>query len=431
MKALVGRLIACLLLGAGLLAGAAPARAETSLGGTLRVKSADALAPVAGVGLTAQSVQTGQTFRGTSGQDGRFEIPLPSPGQYRITLDTNSLPAGVALPSGRADTLTVDVQEGQRKLVLYPLEKAGAAHGGRQGPSPWARVPQVLLDGTVFGLIVAMAAVGLSLIYSVSRIINFAHGEFMTLGALLAYLLSTMAGGPHWPLIAAAAVAVLAVGALGGALGTGLLRPLESRAKEHFSILVFTIGLSFAMRYLLLAVFEANTLPYREYALQEPLRFAGLAITPRDLVVCAVAVLALVGLGVLLLRTRLGRAMRAVAGDPALAEATGIDVNRIKRDIWIVGSALAATGGVLMAVSHQVRWDMGYQTLMFVFAAVILGGIGTAFGTIAGGVVLGICMELSTLVFPVELKTALAMLALTAVLLVRPQGLFNRVQRVG
>jgi branched-chain amino acid transport system permease protein len=327
----------------------------------------------------------------------------------------------------------VDVQEGQRKLVLYPLVAGGAQAQEQEasGPSPVTRVLQVVLDGLVFGLIVAMAGVGLSLIYSVSRIINFAHGEFMTLGALLALFLSTLAGGPHWPLVLAAAVAVVAVGALGAFVGTSVLRPLESRAKEHFSILVFTIGLSFALRYVLLGVFEANTQPYREYALQDPVRFAGLAITPRDLVVCGIAVLALVGLGVLLLRTRLGRAMRAVAADPALAEATGIDVDRIKRDVWIVGSALAALGGVLMAVSHQVRWDMGYQTLMFVFAAVILGGIGTAFGTIAGGVVLGICMQLSTLVFPVELKTALAMFALAAVLLVRPQGLFNRAQRVG
>lgn len=423
-------LIACFLMGAGLLVAAVPAQAGTAIGGTLRVKSADAPEPVPGVELAVQSTQGGETLRGRSGPDGRFEIALPAAGPYRVTLEAKTLPEGVVLPAGRSPTLTVDVQEGQSKLVLYPLERAGAVQQ-RQGPSVATRVMQVVLDGTVFGLIIAMAAVGLSLIYSVSRIINFAHGEFMTLGALLAFLLSSMAGGPQWPLIASAALAVLAVGALGGALGTGLLRPLESRAKEHFAILVFTIGLSFAMRYLLLALFESNTQPYREYALQEPLRLAGLAITPRDLVVCTVAVLALLGLGVLLLRTRLGRAMRAVAGDPGLAEATGIDVNRIKRDIWIVGSALAATGGVLMAVSHQVRWDMGYQTLMFVFAAVILGGIGTAFGTIAGGIVLGICMELSTLVFPVELKTALAMLALAAVLLVRPQGLFNRAQRVG
>ncbi|MFO1267519.1 MAG: hypothetical protein U1F25_14260 [Rubrivivax sp.] len=424
------RLSAWLLAAAALFAVLLPAHAGTALGGTLRARSADASEPVAGVELVVRSVQGGATFRGTSGPDGRFEIALPAAGAYRITLDTRTLPRGVVLPPGRADTLTVDVQEGQRQLVLYPLARDDATPG-RSEPSTVARVGQLVLDGTVFGLIVAMAAVGLSLIYSVSRIINFAHGEFMTLGALLAYLLSTTPGGPQLPLIAAAAAAVVAVGALGGVVGTGLLRPLESRVKEHFAILVFTIGLSFAVRYLLLALFESNTVPYREYALQEPLRFAGLAIAPRDAAVCAMAVAALVGLGVLLLRTRLGRAIRAVAADPGLAEATGIDVERIKRDIWIVGSALAALGGVLMALSHQVRWDMGYQTLMFVFAAVILGGIGTAFGTIAGGVVLGICMELSTLAFPVEIKTALAMLALAAVLLVRPQGLFNRAQRVG
>lgn len=424
-------LVWMLALVALLSAAASPVHADTAIGGTLRVKGADGgVQPVAGVQVSVQSTQTKQVFRGTSGPNGSFDIPLPAPGQYQVTLDTRSLPNEVVLPADRQQTLTVDVQEGQRKLVLYPLEVAGAKQQS-SGPSTLTRVMQVVLDGMVFGLIIAMAGVGLSLIYSVSRIINFAHGEFMTLGALLALFLSTLPGGPQWPLVAAAAVAVLLVGGLGAVLGTAVLRPLESRAKEHFSILVFTIGLSFAMRYVLLGFFESNTQPYREYALQEPLWFAGLAITPRDLVVCVVAVLSLAGLGVLLLRTRLGRAMRAVAADPALAEATGIDVERIKRDVWIVGSALSALGGVLMAVSHQVRWDMGYHTLMYVFAAVILGGIGTAFGTIAGGVVLGICMQLSTLVFPVELKTALAMFALAAVLLMRPQGLFNRAQRIG
>ncbi len=416
--------------GALLLAAAGAAQADTTIGGTLRARGADGAKPVAGAQITVQSTQGGPFLRGSSGPDGVFDIPLPAPGTYTVTLETATLPENVALPAGRQQSLTVNAQEGQRNLVLYPLEVAGSTRQA-SGPPAATRIMQVLLDGLVFGLIVAMAGVGLSLIYSVSRIINFAHGEFMTLGALLALALSTLAAGPQWPLLAAAAMAVLAVGAFGAVLGTAVLRPLESRAKEHFSILVFTIGLSFAMRYVLLGVFESNTQPYREYALQVPITFGGLTIAPRDLAVCAIALLSLGALGVLLLRTRLGRAMRAVAADPALAEATGIDVERIKRDVWIVGSALAAIGGVLMAVSHQVRWDMGYHMLMFVFAAVILGGIGTAFGTIAGGVVIGICMQLSTLVFPVELKTALAMLALVAVLLVRPQGLFNRAQRIG
>ncbi|MGN6769429.1 MAG: branched-chain amino acid ABC transporter permease [Rhizobiaceae bacterium] len=418
------------LLALVLLAASVMAVQAASIGGKLRLRSGETSKPVAGVTLTARSESSGQSAQAVSGEDGSFDIPVPAAGRYQVTLDSKTLPRGVDLPAGRSTTLTVDVGEGQRKLVIFPLAQAGAGEQ-QTGPSAWVRFLQLIVDGTVSGLVIAMAAVGLSLIYGISRIINFAHGEFMTLGAILAYALSSMEGGPQLPLVLAAAVSLIVVGALGGAFGIGLVRPLETRAKDHFAILVFTIGLSFAMRFVLLAVFGPNSYPFREYALQEPIRFWGLILVPRDLTVAIISVLILVALGVFLLFTRTGRAMRAVAANPSLAEATGIDVNRIKRSVWILGAGLAAAGGVLMAVSQQVRWDMGYQMLMFVFAAVILGGIGTAFGTIAGGVVLGICMELSTLVFPVEIKTALAMLAMSAALLVRPQGLFNRAQRVG
>jgi neutral amino acid transport system permease protein len=423
-------LFALALLAAALSQQVAAQAAATSIGGTLRARAGESLEPVAGVRLMARATPSGQVTSSTSGASGSFDIVVTAAGEYTVTLDASSLPSGVALENDRRASVTVEVQEGQRKLVLFPLERGGAQLRA-QGPSLVVRILQLLVDGTIFGLIIAMGAVGLSLIYSVSRVINFAHGEFMTLGALVAFALSSMAGGPQWPLMLCAVVAVLAAGALGGVVGTRLLPALESRAKEHFALLIFTIGLSFTLRYLMLAIFESNTQPFREYALQQPLRFWQLAVAPRDAVVAGLATASLIGLGVLLMRTRLGRAMRAVASDPSLAGATGIDVDRIKRDVWILGSGLAGMGGVLMALSQQVRWDMGYQALMFVFAAVILGGVGTAFGTIAGGVVLGICMELSTVVFPVEIKSALAMIGLSLVLLLRPQGLFNRALRVG
>ena len=139
----------------------------------------------------------------------------------------------------------------------------------------------------------------------------------------------------------------------------------------------------------------------------------------------------LVALGLTVQRTRFGQAMRAVADNRGLAAASGIDVKRIVRNVWILGSGLAAAAGVFWAISQQVRWDLGFLMLMFVFAAAILGGIGTVFGTIAGGVIVGITLQLGTLIFPAELKTAIAMLLLTVVLLFRPQGIFNRAQRVG
>ena len=253
----------------------------------------------------------------------------------------------------------------------------------------------------------------------------------ISIGALLAFALSTLAGGPQIPLLVAAPLAIVAVAAMGGLFDAALFRRLTTRAQEHFAILIFTIGLSFALRYIMLAVFGANTQPYREYALQEPIRLGPLLLIPRDIWIVGLALTILVGLSLVLQRTRLGRTMRAVADNPALAGASGINVNSVIRDVWILGAGIAAAGGILFAVSQQSRWDMGYMILMFVFASVILGGIGTAFGTIAGGIIIGVAVQISTFVFPAELKAGIAMLVMTIVLLVRPQGLFGRAQRVG
>ena len=412
---------------------AEPEAAE-SVTGVLRLQGDDAAQPVAGASITLQRPEGGALYSTQSDLQGRFKLAVPGPGSYVVALDAGSLPEGVTLRAGRGSTLNVDVLAGQQMTVLFPLHRASAA-ASTQAPgaeSSGARsVAQLLLDGLVFGLILAMAAVGVSLIYSVSGVINFAHGEFMTIGALLAFALSTFERGPLWPLVAAALVSVVAVAGLGGALEYTLFRRLVTRAQEHFAILVFTIGLSFSLRYLLLYLFGANSQPYLQYSLQRPIELAGVTLAPRDAWIIGLCTATLLGLGLLLQRARLGQAMRAVAGNASLASASGIDVRRIISTVWVLGAALAAAAGILLAVSQQVRWDMGYQMLMFTFAALILGGIGTSFGTIAGGIVVGVAMSLSTAIVPAELKAAIAMLAMTLVLLLRPQGLFNRAQRAG
>ena len=412
----------------------AESEATESVGGVLRLQGDAAAQPVAGALITLQRLDGGSLRSTQSDAQGRFKLAVPGAGSYVVALDTGSLPRGVTLRAGRGATLNLDVLAGQQLTVLFPLQKTSAAAptlSPGAAPSGALGVAQLLLDGLVFGLILAMAAVGVSLIYSVSGVINFAHGEFMTIGALLAFALSTFERGPQWPLVAAALVAVLAVAGLGGALEFSLFRRLVTRAQEHFAILVFTIGLSFSLRYLLLYLFGANSQPYLQYSLQQPIALAGVTLAPRDAWIIGLCSATLLGLGLLLQRTRLGQAMRAVAGNASLASASGIDVQRIVSGVWILGAALAAAAGIVLAVSQQVRWDMGYQMLMFTFAALILGGIGTSFGTIAGGIVVGVAMSLSTAVIPAELKAAVAMLAMTLVLLLRPQGLINRAQRAG
>lgn len=406
-----------------------PPPAAASVTGVLRAPSEGGSKPAAGVGLSLTRPDGASVGQTRTGPDGRFEFVVPKAADYLLRLDPASLPDGVTVRAGRSNELAISLLEGQRLTVLFPLEAAGA-----QKPvvvSSHSVLAQLFVDGLVFGAILAMAAVGLSLIYGVSGVINFAHAELISLGALLALALSTLDGGPQIPLVAAAPLAIVAVAALGGVLDASLFRGLTARAQEHFAILIFTIGLSFTLRYLLLYQFGANNQPYREYALQEPIRFGPVLLIPRDLWILGLALSILVGTGVVLQRTRLGRAMRAVADNPSLAGASGINVKGIGRDVWILGAGMAAAGGILLAVSQQSRWDMGYQVLMFIFAAVILGGIGTAFGTVVGGIVVGVAMQISTYVFPAELKAAVAMLVMTLVLLVRPQGLFGRAQRLG
>jgi len=144
-----------------------------------------------------------------------------------------------------------------------------------------------------------------------------------------------------------------------------------------------------------------------------------------------VCVVVLVAFGLALQRTRIGKATRAVSDNPALAASSGIDVERVISTVWVVGAGLAGLAGVILGLSQQVSFQMGFQILLLVFAGVTLGGLGTAFGALLGSVVVGVFTQVSTLVVPPELKNAGALAILIVILLVRPQGLLGRRERVG
>jgi branched-chain amino acid transport system permease protein len=139
----------------------------------------------------------------------------------------------------------------------------------------------------------------------------------------------------------------------------------------------------------------------------------------------------MVGVGLLLQGTRLGTAMRAVADNRDLAASSGIDVKRIILAVWTMGGALAALGGVLFATSQKVEWDLGYQQVLLMFAAVVLGGLGNAYGAMVGGLIVGLASELSTIWIPVDFKTAIGLVVLIVVLLFRPQGVLGVRERLG
>jgi neutral amino acid transport system permease protein len=374
-----------------------------------------------------------------SGPDGTWQVPVPAPGNYDITLHTATLPEGLALRDPEAATLAdVTIRPGGQRTVLFPIVAAEDAAPGvaprppaHTGPGTAAVLAQLSVAGIKFGAIIAITAIGLSLIFGTTNLINFAHGELVTIGAMAAFFLNAATLGPGWDLIPSALVAI-AIGALVGAvLERGLWRPLRIRGTGRIQLFIISIGLSLLLRHVLLVVFGSRPRPYADYVIQQTKSLGPIAITPRDLVITVVSLVVLVAVGLMLLYTRIGRAMRAVSDDRELAEASGVNVATVDLSVWVMGGGLAALGGVLFGLSEIVTWDMGFRLLLLMFAAVILGGLGSAFGAMAGGLVVGLVAQLSTAYFPVELQNAWALGVLIIVLLVRPQGIFGRAERVG
>jgi neutral amino acid transport system permease protein len=382
--------------------------------------------PVAGVTIT---VKRGRSVVGTATSDaaGIWRVPVGPAGTYQVALDPKSIPRGFRLVDPDRTTLSnVVVQPDADKFVLFPFGEAGPS-----GPSDLEELLNLAVGGIKFGLIVALAAVGLSLVFGTTGLINFAHGELVTFGALIAWYVNASGGsGPGITLLVAGVVGVLAGGLLGAGLELGLWQPLRRRRTGTVALLVISIGLALLLRHVYLVVFKGNPRSFEQFATQEPWSLGPLSILPKDAVIIVVSVAVLVTLGLLLERTKLGTAVRAVTDDPDLAESSGIDVKRIILLVWIVSTALAGLGGVLLGTTEAVQWDMGLRILLVMFAAVILGGLGTAFGAIIGGLVIGVISEVSTFWFPTDYKVAFALLVLIIVLLVRPQGILGVRERV-
>jgi neutral amino acid transport system permease protein len=211
----------------------------------------------------------------------------------------------------------------------------------------------------------------------------------------------------------------------------GLWAWLRRRGTGLIAMMIVSIGLSIFLRYLFLYIFGGETRSYNQYITQNAIELGPIGLPPRDLWGMLIAIVVLLLTAFALLRTRIGKATRAVADNPSLAAASGIDVERVIRTVWVAGAALAALAGVLLGVSQQVNWQMGFQVLLLIFAAVTLGGLGTAFGALVGSIVVGVFIQMSTLVVAPELKNVGALAILILVLLVRPQGILGRRERIG
>lgn len=280
---------------------------------------------------------------------------------------------------------------------------------------------QTLVFGLALGGVIAVSAVGLTLSYGVTRFINFAYGEFLTLGAYLCVLL--VQAGLALPL--AAAASVLAVGAAGVMLARVFYEPLLHRGL--LPLLVTSVGLAFVLHNGVRMLAGSN--PQRfPLPLLRPWQVGDLFV-PREQVLTLLFALAAMLLAHLLLRyTLLGKTMRAVSDNPSLARASGVRSARVLAVTWFVSAAIGALGGILLAVTQvTIEPDMGWRFLLVVFAAVLLGGIGSPYGAMLGGLIVGLGVELGASYVAADYSHAFAFVALVLVLLLRPRGLLRGV----
>lgn len=381
--------------------------------------------PVVGVKISVTNLAGVAVGEGVTDSVGSVTIPVPAKDDYVVTLDVASLPSGVTLIEGTKTVVNIvkDAFTTNAKRVTF-----FAGTSGESGASLMDRIAQRLVDGVRLGLIIAICSVGLSLIFGTTGLTNFAHGEMVTFGGLIAFWFNVLLG---IPLLIAAPIVIALGGVLGLAMNGVIFAKLRKRGIGLISQLVVSVGLSIMLRNMYLYQFGGRTRPLDDFSLQVAKHFGPVSITMRDLSTTIISFIVLMGVAGYLQRSRTGKAIRAVSDNPSLASSTGIDTQKIIRIVWFAGGALAAMGGVFRGLDEQVGFEMGSGLIFLMFAGITLGGLGSAYGALVGGFLVGLLVELASLVVPAELKNAPALLILIIVLVVRPQGILGRKQRVG
>ena len=323
------------------------------------------------------------------------------------------------------------------------------------GSLQFADVGGLVKNGLMRGLVIGLAGVGLSMTYSILNFANFSHGDYITLGAFtgwgVTYLLAGL-GEADW-------TNLILVGAGGGVFGAqlgisitgttlavilGLVIAAVATAAAALAVdraiyksmrdaggiplLITSVGVAFALRYVIALVFgesvRGTTSPdIPSFAL--PAIDGTVGINAHDLVVLVTGVALMLGVHLLLQRTKLGKAMRAMADNEDLARITGIPTERVVTWTWVLGGGLTGVAGYLLVLWREtLHFRIGWVLLLLVFAAVILGGIGSIYGAIFGGVIIGLTLSLSQIWIPTDFARASAFVIMIVILLVRPQGLF-------
>ena len=287
-------------------------------------------------------------------------------------------------------------------------------------------VAQSSVNGLSLGAIYALGAIGLTLVYGILKLVNFAHGDFLTFGAYMAYLVNVTWG---LPLVIAIPFAMATTAALGVAFEVVLWRPMRNRHAGLLQLLLTSIGLALVIRSVV-QYFWSTDIRLLDVDTTTTVNFLGLLIGRMQLIVIGIGFVVIIAIGLMLRRTLLGKRMRALADDLDLAETAGVDTSRVIIYTWVFAGALAGLAGVLDASVTSLSPNFGFDLLLPIFAAVILGGIGDAYGSLAGGLLLGIVTEWSTLFIDSKWKIAVGFVALIAALIVRPQGIFGKAKAI-
>lgn len=407
--------------------------------------------PAQGVELTMK----GDTEVATTVTDenGRWSFEVNTAGSHEIEVTESTLPEGQYLKP--TEPRTVDVKLHTVSAALFGLSDEPSAPAGNTGdtdegeatpatPNPnvaegqgqtptagdgfsWPRFWQQLASGLRMGLLLSLGAVGLSLVYGTTGLSNFSHAEMLSMGGIFAFLFMQLTGN-LW-LTGVIVVALMAgVGWLQDAV---LWKPLRKKRLSLMQMMIVSIGLSIVLQNVFQFFFGANILRI-DPSTPATVRIFGVTLTVQSYIAMGIALVLIIAVGLIMKYTRFGRATRAVSDNRPLAEASGIDVQRVIRSVWTMGVALAGLSGMLLGlVLNGIAWNTGWHFLLLLFAAVILGGIGTAFGAIVGAMIIGIIVETANIWLPGDLKHAAALFILIVVLLVRPQGLFGRKERIG
>jgi branched-chain amino acid transport system permease protein len=292
---------------------------------------------------------------------------------------------------------------------------------------------QALADGILTGAIIALGAIGVTFTLEIMRFANFAHSELLTWGAYIALVIVTFAGpgtptGPlsfGWQLLAASLMAAVLTGLAAWAIDTLVFRRLRRRGALPLTMVFAAFGAALVMRHLIVLVFGHESRYYtRELQMAVEL-LPGVRMLPDQIFILGLALAAMIALHAFLAWSRTGIAMRAMAESPALAQVCGIEVDAVVRLTWIISGALAAFAGVFTGLTPQLHPEIGFNLLLSLFAAAILGGTGSLAGAVLGGLLVGLAENLSLLVISPGYKGAMPFLLLLAILILRPQGIFG------